>query len=796
MATSTLTIAGSTVNRPASRIILDRWCLSLDRPGELEFTELACNMPGSFAPEAAVTLSIGGTQVFNGWIYQRIPGGFTRESGRVGYRCLDQKFRAYMIPITASDGTGTMAFNLPSTSPAYQSTASGLSVGTILSRLFAQHSTILGTIGVSTDATTATQLATLTVVPPDPVYLSGNRLWSQVDYLCQQWYGSKISVVIDGSGKIRVVDTTALTPTTLTFNTHPILLDSITEDTSECYTAVTVRGRSDVDGAYLSLVEGSLIDPHNAAGTNLEATWTIADFLTPKGASSTGAITTNSSTTITVSSDNTLETWAANYWSGIQAQISAIAPLSTAITGFETRRITANTALTAGGTSVITVDPPLASTGFTRYAIRGQPTGKSEAYRRLNIKNTYVAQHLVPQFNFAMKWSPSVGAVTQTWFPVGVVEGVSAGIPFQFPAQFEVIPYDGTTDGYIRFYQPWVSYFNSQADLISGGSAVHQAADIKILVPFSKGTMSTRYPTSGYSGTAYSRFNVQRELVREYSSWWDQGSTTAMQTLAQEIHKTVSGAVIEGQITYVGQYLTAMVPGAPIALNLGHESLTTSYEAITAPCRTVVMEWPQGSAGDSWITRLTFSTRRQMYSGDRLYVHPSFAAGGFLSNQLTRNMAAGMTLMGPIDATTVSPFGAAFGGQGQLTPEAASAMAAMKNVGAPTFAGAAVGGVEAMMGKRAEYYNPDITIGATFNRGELGAAQKMGEAEQRAQQRIQGREGDIRPGVAAEAMQEKEARAAEDVFAPGQRQAREAEQARQQRIKDLRETNFDVEGFP
>jgi hypothetical protein len=49
---------------------------------------------------------------------------------------------------------------------------------------------------------------------------------------------------------------------------------------------------------------------------------------------------------------------------------------------------------------------------------------------------------------------------------------------------------------------------------------------------------------------------------------------------------------------------------------------------MSAPVRTVTLTWPQ-EGGSPWATGLNFSTRRQMYSGDRLYVHPMYAAGGF-----------------------------------------------------------------------------------------------------------------------------------------------------------------------
>jgi hypothetical protein len=297
--------------------------------------------------------------------------------------------------------------------------------------------------------------------------------------------------------------------------------------------------------------------------------------------------------------------------------------------------------MAAGGTCVVTVDRPLASTGYTRYSVRGQSSNASEAYRRLNIKNTYVAQHLTSQFNYSVPWSTIAGSVTLVNYPQGVICGVSAGVKWQVPAQFELIPYDGTTDGYIRFYEPWVRAFNSDAILNAGGAGVQQATDIMMLVPYSRGTMTAVYPSSGYAGTAYTRFNVQRQLVRDYNSWWDQGSVTAMTTLAQEIHATVANAVQEGQVTIRDQYLTALTPGAPIALNIANFVGTTGFESMAAPVRTVVLEWMQGS-GAAWNTKLHFSTRRQQYSGDRLYVHPSYAAaqaGG-------ATLAASISLMG------------------------------------------------------------------------------------------------------------------------------------------------------
>ena len=562
--------------------------------------------------------------VFAGWIFSRHPANAGSGSISVGYRCLSQQYGAYLIPITATDGTGVMAFNLPTSDPNYQAAFAGQSVGAILHTVFGINSPALTAIGITTDATTTSQLAALTVVPPDPVYMQGPSLWSQVDNILQQWYGSRYSVTILGSGLIRVVDTYALTPQTLTFGTDPIVMNSMSEDTSESYTQVIIRGRENVRPATCSLKDGSLIDPNIAD----EATWNIKDFLYPPGGYDTGAITVVTSTQITVKSDSSAAHWTTNYWSNLQATVSCIFPAGTNAADMELKHITANTALTAGGTSVLTLDSPLSGSSYTRYQIRGANTGGPSAdYRRYNITNTYVAQHLQPMFPFAVPFSPSQFFVEQTTMPQSTISYSSGGLALQAQIPFEIVPYDGTNNGYVLFYNPVVTVNNSQAALEAGGSSITKPDDVCVFVPFSVGTLNVQSPAAGgYSGTAYSVFGVQRTLYRDYGNWLDPRQGTAMQQLADAVLATVSQALQEGQVTYYGQYMTALNPGSPIALNLTHFSRATGYESMNAPCRSVTLEWPQ-NGGSMWLTRINFSTRRQAYSGDRLYVHANYAEG-------------------------------------------------------------------------------------------------------------------------------------------------------------------------
>ena len=438
---------------------------------------------------------------------------------------------------------------------------------------------------------------------------------------------------------MRCYDTTSLTTETITLDTDPAILESMSEDTSECYTQVVLRGRDDVQPAYLSLHDGTLIGEASSGGGWTpadQAAWVINDYTYPQGGYDQGTITALSAGSCTIQSDNAAIHWTTNYWSGIQGQIAAINPLGGGgITFQEYRHVTACGAMSAGGTCSVTFDSSLASSGYTRYQLTGIPDGLDLVWRKFTINSSFVAQHLVQQFNFGVPFSTNNSAVALTTGPAGVVcfnaGGGGAGIQVQIPFNFEVVPYDGTTDGYIIAFYPVVQTpMNQAASVLNTPGAAVPPEDIIVLVPYSRGTLSVQSPSGGgYSGTAYTLFGVERTLYRDYPTWIDANDSSNISTLANNILATVSNAVQEGSITYLGKYTNALIGGSfPIALNVAKSTGTTGYESMAAPCRTVTLEWPQSNeAGSLWVTRLSFSTRRQQYSGDRLYVHPTYASG-------------------------------------------------------------------------------------------------------------------------------------------------------------------------
>ncbi len=621
---SILTIAGTPVDRPADRVVINRVTLSLDQPDTLEFTEKCAALPGQFGAGDLVTDTVDGTARFSGQIVGSYPQGIGRSCIDIGYRALGLAWLANQIWVTGSDGGGVIVYNRPQSDPDYIPVNSGLTVGNIIDRLLALHTPQLAAAGIV--SFNPAELALLTVVPPETVVVTG-RLWNAIQELTYTWC-NKWLIWIDPDGVIHCESALTLPATTITLDAEPAILDQIYRDHSECYTRVVCRGADLIEGAYLSLADLTLTKGWTPTE---EANWTLQDFYAPKGAADLGAITGQTSTTVTVQSDDPTAAWSVNYLSGIVAEIWCYDPLATSIAFIEQRRITSNTALTPGGTSVITVDSPFNSTGYTRYSIRGQYAAQSLVWRKYEIAPTFVAQHLVNHFSHSFPWSATDGIVTQTFSPQASVCFSSGCIkPYiEVPATFDIVPPDGVHDGYIVFHQPVVKAFGTISNLSIAGATDGIPCDLKVLVPYSRGAVSATAPTSGFEGTAYTVDGVERTLYKDFPQWTDYRDTTSYQTLAQETLDTVKNTVVEGCITYFDKYVTFLAIGQ--ALNIAGDGYTTGYEAINATVRTVTLDYCSDGGAVPFKTRIQFSTRLRPFAGDRLYAHPAYGSASQLS---------------------------------------------------------------------------------------------------------------------------------------------------------------------
>ena len=207
---------------------------------------------------------------------------------------------------------------------------------------------------------------------------------------------------------------------------------------------------------------------------------------------------------------------------------------------------------------------------------------------------------------------------------------------------FDVVPYDGTTPGFLVFHKPLNLYWNAVP------------CDVKVLVPYSLGPLAAVAPASGFEGTAYTTDGVEQTLYRDLPQWLDYRDQTAMEQLAQETLDTVKNTVCEGSLTYYGKLSGALTKGT--ALNLAATTHATGCETMNALVRQVALDYvPLQGGGAVWVTRLSFSNRMKPFAGDRLYNHPSYGSQQTLQDARMDLRSAGSAIADQVRASQMRP---------------------------------------------------------------------------------------------------------------------------------------------
>lgn len=617
---SVLKIDGATVDRGPNRVVLDRLALSLESYDVLEFSQVATVLPGSYTAAKSVVLEVDGVVRFRGVLASSHYQGVGSGAIRVGYRAFGLEWSANRIPVTGGDGTGSLAYNLPRDDDDHIPSLAGRSVGWILADVLDRHAAELAAIGVT--GYEPADLAALLVVPPDPVHLSGG-LWGMIGALLTQWCNKYAAWIEPSTGTVRIRSRLdGLTPLTLTLDADPITVESLSRDHSECATRLVLRGGPDVQAAYLTFADETLAKGWTGPQ---EADWTWADYIRPKDSADVGAISAVGSTTLTIASDDAARAWPANFWSGVVAEVVCYDPVAVGITFGESRRIVSNTAMTAGGTSTLTLDAPLNNSGYTRYSIRGLYSDAAKVWRKLEVVPPYVRDRLVKRFSHAVPWSPVDGAtVNTTSAQAGVCFAPGCAQPWnEWPVTLEVDP----TSGSLWFHEPLVKPFSSMASL-EAGTPDGVPCEVKVLVPYSRGAMTYTLPETGFEGTAHAVDGLERTAYREYPRWLDYRDRASYELLAREVLDTLKDTVVEGSLTYHGKLSAVLTKG--VALSLAGAGYATGFEAANATVRQVVLDYaPDGGSASEWTTRLSFSSRMKPFSGDRLYAHPGFGSMGW-----------------------------------------------------------------------------------------------------------------------------------------------------------------------
>jgi hypothetical protein len=628
---------------------IDEMTLSLDGYSTADFTIEGVGPAPLFHNGVPVSVATDGTTRLVGSM--QLTGHVQTANGwAIRFHCVDLRAMADWITITASDGSGNAIYNRNPGDSSYVPSDAGLSVGTILQRILtiSANATALNAIGVGaytslSPPTLPTATANLTVVPPRPVVLSGEALFDELDQLVRHWH-PKYVLWIQTNGTIRCTNLFSMT-------THPLVAPGesgafdpigwpqLSRDTQGCYTQVCIQG-TNIRAAILRQTTGTLARGWNAT---YDSSWTLSDFQQPKDAFDTGSLSSVTTSSVVVTSDSTSTFWSTNFWndSGRAGWITLIYPGGTGITITDTRKITACTSLTAGGTSTISWDSsdPIDSLSYTKYEIRGNAGGKIDVGRLWTLRepvgpqlgsNTYVGSHMVPRFPIPMPFSNN-GKSFNTSTPVGVVLYSTTGsAPYiEVPVTFEIIP----STGQIRLSCPIWQSITANSNLASGEPttpANGQYADLVIMLPYNRGGFNVYAPgpaSTNYSGTAYTVDGISRVKLLHLDEFNYAGLNANMAILAAEYLAVFQDAIIEGSVMHHGIPAGFDPLAMGYALNLSIAGTTSPWDGVNLPVRSVTVRWPQGT-GDQHTVTFNVSNRRRPFQGDDLYIHPMELGGG------------------------------------------------------------------------------------------------------------------------------------------------------------------------
>ncbi len=482
------------------------------------------------------------------------------------------------------------------------------------------------TVIVSTLPTvTVTDLAALVIIPPFRITIAGERILQSIESVLQSVYPT-YWVHVDVTGNFRFLDTTAFTSNTITLGGSDVrwLMPSLHRDLSDCYSQLIVRGDLAVSAATLALhpwpgssdTDGGLQEDFafgvyttNAAA---KAAWVPSDYqqFNLQTGQDQGSCTCTSTTSVVITSSNTSLTLTANQLdqtdTGQHAQLSVYQDAIPNVEQIFTARVIANTAMTAGGTSTLTLDRPLPTTTYNAYRLYALSTAGNVVWRRYKVTNSAIAAQMQQYFPYPFAFRNSDGtAAALTTSPVCTV---FLGLN-QSSLQVQVDPVAGT----ITTVSP--------TSLVFGGGVVTPPTDVQCFVPVANGSLQVQSPSGGgYAGTLYTVEGISRTKIVTVREWRDYALNANMQLYSDQLFAALKDVIVEGTIGYLGLAAAYLAPGQ--AVSISGNGYTTGYESVALPVASVDIQFNPGPGGTSYTSTLHLSNRRARYSGD-VFVRPA-----------------------------------------------------------------------------------------------------------------------------------------------------------------------------
>lgn len=343
------------------------------------------------------------------------------------------------------------------------------------------------------------------------------------------------------------------------------------------------------------------------------------------GQYSIGTCTCPSTTTVTVDPADNTANWASNIWDqtagGRKGVITLSQSLGSGLEQIVSRRVVSHGALTAGGTSTLTLDEALPHTDFDSYYLVGDAVAGSVTWTLYDILNKTIAAGIVGQFPYPVVFRTSANvAAALTSFPVANVLWSSDGQPpfNEYPIGISAIDTDAGT---ILFDRPTPAVHAPPSEMQKGGAAVqvYTPSDIRVMVPVAKaGAREAVRPASGWEGTANTVEGLQRTLYVFDPSWRDGTDASRMLVAAQEQLDAVKDTVIEGSVAVLKRLDAVLVPGR--SLNIAGNGYSSPLSSAAVPILSAELLFD--TEGVPFKTVIQFSNRTAPFSGSLLTSPP------------------------------------------------------------------------------------------------------------------------------------------------------------------------------